>query len=126
MEEYEMGEKRTDIEILQKWFPYLDGIQSAEWEAEVLGANEEDGIPGPGAFHACGYIVLDSDVAQKYQDSYQWENVTSKIIMKVVDQSVYENYAWSYSKEWEDEVKPGYYVENFYFAEGVVMFDVVR
>lgn len=126
VEENAMIQKRTDIETLQKWFPYLSGIQSAEWEVEVLGSNEQDAIPGPGSFRACGYMILDSDTAKQYQDSYQWEIVKAEIIMNVVDQSVYENYTWSYSKEWEDEVKPGYYIGNFYFSEGVVMFDVVR
>ena len=34
-EKIEMTNPRTDIEILQKWFPNLEGIESAVWETEV-------------------------------------------------------------------------------------------
>lgn len=126
VEENGMSQKRTDIETLQKWFPCLNGIQSAEWETEILGSNEQEQIPGPGTFRACGYIVLDSDIAKQYHDGYQWEAVDKKINMNIVDQSLYKDCIWNYSKEWEDEVKPGYYIGNFYLSNRVVMFDIVR
>lgn len=117
---------RTDAEILKRWFPNLKGIQSAEWEVEVLGSNEQSMVPGPGAFRACGYIFLDEENAKQYRDSYKWIIVEPEVPMRLVDNVTYEIDSWNYSKEWEDEVKPGYYDGKFYFSDGIVMFDVVR
>ena len=53
-ENIELNQKRTDIETLKKWFPKLEGMESAEWEAEVLGQSDDNSVPGPSSYRACG------------------------------------------------------------------------
>lgn len=124
--ENKVNQKRTDIEILQKWFPNLKGLESAEWEVVVLGENEVSSVPGPSAYRACGFMILEEDQAQKYQDEYEWKEVNPQMDAKYISVEEYQENQWFYSEAWEKQVKPGYYIGKFYLSENVIWFDVVR
>ena len=38
----------------------------------------------------------------------------------------YQDNQWYYSAEWEEQVKPGYYIGKFYLSGNVIWFDVVK
>lgn len=124
-EKVEVCKQRTDIEILQKWFPNLEGIESAVWEAEVLGA-DSNGVPGPGTYEARGFIYLIDEKAEEYLNGYEWEEKKPQLSGSAIDISAYQEMKWYYSRDFEKEVKPDYYVGNMFLSGDVVWFEVCK
>ena len=120
-----MTNPRTDIEILQKWFPNLEGIESAVWEVKEL-SNSASRIPGPSAFWAKGFVRLEKNVAEKYLNEYEWKERSVQFECEYIDATILENTKWYYSKEFEESTKPHSYIGNFYFNGEVIWFDVTR
>ena len=116
---------RTNTDILVKWFPHLKGIESAKWFAYSLGTDEEP-VPGPSIVRAYGLITLDKDWADEYFRNYVWETANIQIAESLPDAERYSKLNWNYSKDWENDVKPGYFNGKFYLSDNVLYFDVIR
>lgn len=120
-----MENPTTDIEILKRWFPKLEGIQEALWEVKKL-SNDTSPVPGPGAFWAKGLIHLQKDVAKKYFEAYEWKEQTIQMECEHIDTTAFNNATWYYSKAFEESVKPYAYLGKFYFNGESIWFDVTR
>lgn len=116
---------RTDIEVLAKWFPNLEGMEHAIWEVDDLSSNSSR-VPGPSAFWARGFIYLQKETAEKYKSDYEWEERDIKLECDTIDITTFNNTTWYYSKAFEDEMKPASYLGNFYFNGEVIWFDVTK
>ena len=116
---------KTDTGVLKKWFPNLEGIESANWEVKVLSSNSGR-VPGPSAFQSKGVIYLEKDIAEKYLNDYEWNECNLQIAGEYIDVTEFVNKKWYYSEKFEEVVKPNSYIGNFYFNGEVVWFDVTR
>ena len=116
---------RTDMETLQKWFPSLQGIKSAEWKVDILGENKYK-VPGPSSYHAYGLIILEEEQAKEYFSEYEWEPISLDTKRYSDFQNISEEAEWFYSLSWQDSVKPAYYIGKFYLSKDAILFDIVR
>ncbi len=114
---------RTDIEPLKKRFPNLKGIDSAEWECELL--TKQGGVPGPSDYCLKGIIVLDDVVAEEYWNKYEWVEVMKEIEANYVDLSEYKNRTWYVSNEMKKDIISTRFVGDIYISEKYLWFNLL-
>lgn len=112
----------TDTEALKDVFPTLEGIESTEWEYELMSV--EGRTPGPSDYSYRGIIVLDESSSKNYWDKYEWTEVTEQLEAKSVDLSEYANKTWYVSNEMKNNLMSPGYIGNVYFCENYIWFDV--
>ena len=73
----------TDVAVIEKIFPKLEGIVSVEYEVKVLGSTDSS-VPGPTDYRYQGYIVLSDDAAAKYTAEYQWNDSDDDVVFDTI------------------------------------------
>lgn len=114
---------RTDIDALSEIFPSLKGIESTEWEYELMTAKGR--TPGPSDYCYRGIIVLDENSAEKYRNQYEWTEVSEQLLAQYMDLSQYEKKTWYVSNEMNKDLLSAGYIGNVYFCENYIWFDVI-
>lgn len=112
----------TDTEALKDVFPSLEGIESTEWEYELMSV--EGRTPGPSDYSYRGIIVLDESSSENYWNKYEWTEVTEQLEAQSVDLSEYANKTWYVSNEMKNNLMSPGYIGNVYFCENYIWFDV--
>ncbi len=114
---------KTDTESLKEVFPNLEGIESTEWEYELM--TIEGRAPGPSDYCYRGIIVLDNDTAEKYWNNYEWTEVNKELEAEYIDLSKYANKTWYVSNKMKTDMMSIGYMGDVYFAENYIWFDVI-
>lgn len=75
----------TDVEVVEKIFPNLEGIESVEYEITKLG-NGTASVPGPTDYQYQGYIILTDEAAEKYASSYTWGDFDNDVTFETISE----------------------------------------
>lgn len=95
----------TDIDNIEYWLPDLEGVISTEYVIKELGTINTRSV-GPTDYEVFATIKLDDDVAQLYQDNYDWE--LADITFGNQTQQ------WYQSNKFTKEIIPVYYTGSIY------------
>lgn len=117
---------RTDLEPLKKLLA-LDNMESAYWEGYQLGDSSRfDGL-GPSTVEMKGFLILDSENAQNYWESYEWEETEADFSVRYLDLSEYEGRTWYSCKAFEEEViNDIYFSQELLFDGNTLWFDFIQ
>ena len=74
----------TDVAVVEKIFPNLEGIESVEFEVTTLGSGNST-VPGPTDYQYQGYIELTDEAAEKYASSYKWEDFDNDVTFETIN-----------------------------------------
>ena len=113
---------KTDMDMIKKWFPNLEGAESTEWEGGNL--TERSSTPGPSDYTYKGIIILDEQSAENYKNQYEWKETNMDMEMNFVDLSEYQNMKWYVSKEMQEDIMAAGLLGEIYFCEKYILFSV--
>ncbi len=94
---------KTSNELVNKYFPGLDGLVMTFWEYESLGDDNSSAV-GPSDYCYKGYIVLEAGKVSQLFDEYSWEETDFSPSSENIDMSDYDEDTWYYSEEFQEQV----------------------
>ncbi len=109
----------SDMAMISRIFPSLEGAIETKWEETSLG--DKISIAGPTDYKYQGYIVLDEESANKYFSSYAWEGSDPYIIFDNIDMP---NGEWRYSHDFCKDIIPGYYNGSVWLSGDTIIFSI--
>ena len=113
---------RNDLEHIIKWFPKLEGVESAEWEIRADGQGKFTELPSPGTYTASGYIYLAQETANKYLEDYDRKEDTPEINFQSLSSDLLDHEKWMYSWQFDHDFRPNKFIGKLWFNGNIVLF----
>ncbi|MCL9661936.1 hypothetical protein L2089_14635 [Paenibacillus hunanensis] len=98
-----------EIQPIVDRFPRLEKVDQVYWSSSTVG----DQSFGPSTYTMQGYVKLNQNVARKFANTYDWNNVTFHPKLQLDQDKA--THLWSSSEEFDSYIKPANYVGKFYF-----------
>lgn len=111
----------TDLNVIEKLFPSLEGAMAIEMEQLKYGGSEdEESLPVPVDYKYRGYVTLSDDVAKLYEETYIFNETSPKIVFESINE---REGNWKYSFELSKTIIPEGYVGNVWMDGNLLLFE---
>ena len=111
----------TDLKLVERLFPSLEGAVSLEMEQLKYGGSEgTDKLPGPTDYIYRGYIVLSDEKAGLYTNTYNFTATEAKVPFESIKERAGN---WKYSYDFNKEIIPAGYVGTVWIDGNTLLFD---
>lgn len=122
VEEKDMENIHTDLEQIMKWFPNLEGVQSAQWEILMGDEGNFIDLPAPGSYTASGYILLNPETAAKYLEDYDWQDAEPGVNFQYISPEPLNEKKWMFSRQFDKDFRPLKFIGKLWFNGEAVLF----
>lgn len=115
------SEYYTTLQELKQFFPNLEGMERATWQAVTLSKDKR--VPGPSDIEYKGCIQLSKDKANYYLEHYEWEEAELDM-SDDFDKKHCESHTWYFSVEFNEVMIDEKVSGDLYFNGKELWFDV--
>ncbi len=112
----------TDLTVIEKLFPSLEGCCGAETEQLKYGGSEgSDRLPGTVDYKYRGYVTLTDKAAQALSENCSFTEVQPQVTFESIEE---REGKWQYSLELCEKIVPEGYVGTVWMDGNTLLFDI--
>ena len=113
--------KSTDLNMIEKLFPSLEGAVAIEMEQLKYGGSEDtETLPGTVDYKYRGYVTISDESAKQFETTYIFTETAPKVIFETINE---REGNWRYSFDLCKNIIPEGYVGNVWMDGNTLLFE---